>query len=219
MQQSLLRPPTAVPLAHRPHTADTRAKVTCAMLTAAEADLLQQPSRRSGMVNAGACKARCSSWPDACPALDSGRLPVQSSLSHASPRFSELRLPRAPGLTSHTEGSAARPSTAASVSIPRRGHSLSNINPGSPSKATRQAAWGSNEQEEVRSPPERSVANRDRTCAEPPALAARVPTASWGNQQQVRVRVGVGVRVRVGVGARVRVRVRVSDVHPSAALP
>ena len=32
--QSLLRPPTAV-LARRPHTADTRAKVTCAMLTAA----------------------------------------------------------------------------------------------------------------------------------------------------------------------------------------
>ena len=215
MQQSLLRPPTAVPLAHRPHTADTRAKVTCAMLTAAEADLLQQPSRRSAMVNAGACKARCSSRPDACPAPDSGRLPVQSSLSHASPRCSELRLPRAPGLTNHTEGSAARPSTAASASIPRRGHSLSNINPCSPSKA----AWGSNEQEEMRSPPERSVANRDRTCAEPPTLAARVPAASWGNQQQVRVRVGVGVRVRVRVrvrvkvrvGARVRVRVRVGE--------
>ena len=208
--QSLLRPPTAVPLARRPHTADTRAKVTCAMLTAAEADLLQQPSRRSAMVNAGACNARCSSRPDTCRAPD-GWLPVQSPLSHASPRFSELRLPRAPGLTSHTEGSAARPSTAASVSIPRRGHSLSNINPGSPSKATRQAAWGSNEQEEVRSPPERSVANRDRTCAEPPALAARVPAASWGNQQQVRVRAGVGVRVWV----RVRVRVRVGEPSPS----
>jgi len=90
---------------------------------------------------------------------------------------------------------------------------LSNINPGLPSKA----AWGSNEQEEMRSPPERSVANRDRTCAEPPALAARVPAASWGNQQQVRVRVRVGVgvrvrvRVRVRVGARVRVRVRVGE--------
>ena len=86
---------------------------------------------------------------------------------------------------------------------------MSNINPGSPSKATRQAAWGSNEQEEVRSPPERSVANRDRACAEPPVLAARVPAASWGNQQQVRVRVGVGVGVRVRVRVRVRVKVRV----------
>ena len=52
--QSLLPPPNAVPPA-RPRTADTRAKITCAMLTAAEADLLQQPSRRSAMVNAGAC--------------------------------------------------------------------------------------------------------------------------------------------------------------------
>ena len=56
--QSLLRPPSAVPPARRPHTADTRAKVTCAMLTAAEADLLQQPSRRTQLVNAGACTVR-----------------------------------------------------------------------------------------------------------------------------------------------------------------
>ena len=153
--------------------------------------------------------------PDARPGLIRAAPQMDGSLCKVlsrTPRLaSELRLPRAPGLTSHTEGSAARPSTAASVSIPRRGHSLSNINPGSPSKATRQAAWGSNEQEEVRSPPERSVANRDRTCAEPPALAARVPAASWGNQQQVRVRAGVGVRVWV----RVRVRVRVGEPSPS----
>ena len=56
--QPLLRPPSAVPPARRPYTADTRAKVTCAMLTAAEADLLQQPSRGSAMVNAGACTIR-----------------------------------------------------------------------------------------------------------------------------------------------------------------
>tara|TARA_B100000780_G_C20844453_1_gene335574 strand:+ start:406 stop:606 length:201 start_codon:yes stop_codon:yes gene_type:complete len=56
--QSLLRPPSAVPPARRPYTADTRAKVTCAMLTAAEADLLQQPSRRTQLVNAGACTVR-----------------------------------------------------------------------------------------------------------------------------------------------------------------
>jgi hypothetical protein len=49
---------SAVPRARRPHTADSRAKVTCAMLAAAEADLFQQPSRRSAMVNAGACTVR-----------------------------------------------------------------------------------------------------------------------------------------------------------------
>ena len=48
-------PLSVVPLARRPQTADTRVKVTCAMLAAAEADLLQQPSRRSAMVSAGAC--------------------------------------------------------------------------------------------------------------------------------------------------------------------
>eukprot|EP00964_Phaeocystis_antarctica_P054702 scaffold32184_cov60-Phaeocystis_antarctica.AAC.1 len=127
----------------------------------------------------------------ACPPRITDGSLCRLAPSHASPPSPELCLPCTPGLTNHTEGSAARPSTAAPVSTPLRGGlSLSNMTPGSPSRATRQAAWGThidrrtNEQDDMRSGPERPVANRDRAWAEPPAPAARVPAASWGSQQQ-----------------------------------
>ena len=95
----------------------------------------------------------------------------------------------APGLTNHTEEVAARPSTAPSVSIPRRAHPPSidrpPNHPVSPCKQTvRTAAWGT---------PIGRSANGQNGCLRIGA-GVSVPATSWGHQHQGAKRAPMCVR-------------------------